>query len=248
MLYRAVAILIVIFWLTMTGLLLRKELAPGASALKEVPASHVLKQMFAHAQTSTLHVYHERVRIGHLQIQPQVRKEDGARLLALSGNLQIAIPGWPRQRVAWDGDLVMDRAHQLQLAQFNVTFRDPAAYAVEVVVDPRAKRLRYETRAGERELDRGEYPLDQQGALTWLREQGLDPAMMPQWQQAVGPAPVLKAWQSSLEIHSQKLDTYRVALEHGGQTLIEFHVNQLGQILQGKTFLGYTVAPDDAIP
>lgn len=244
MLYRAVAIFIVVFWLTMTGLLLRQEFALGATALREVPVSHVVKLMFLHEQQSNLHLYNERQRVGQLVIHPKVRKEDETRQLDFSGSVLLAMPGLARQRVTWGGGLEMNRALEVRLAQLDFSFREPQGYAVKVIVEPELKRLRYETRSGDRPLERGEYALDEQGALTWLREQGIDPALIQRMHKADGPQPSIKAWQSSLQVQGHKLDTYRVALEHGGQTLLEFQVDHLGYILEAKTFLGYTAAPD----
>ena len=37
-------------------------------------------------------------------------------------------------------------------------------------------------------------------------------------------------------------------IEQSGQTLLEFDVSQLGQILRAKTLIGYSLAPDDVVP
>lgn len=249
MLYRAAAFIIVVFWLTMTALLVRQEFASGATALREVPVAHVLKLMFLHQQPSTLHIQHERQNIGHLQLHPQVRAEDGVRLLEFSGNLQVVAPGLARQRAAWQGSLEMDAAMAVDKARLSLTLRDVTAYSVDLLVEPRARRLRYETRAGERMLDRGEYSLDEDGALSWLRDRGIDPVMLKRLHRPDGPQPSIKAWRSSISIRGHKLETYRVAIEHGGQTLAEFQVDHLGHLLQAKTFLGYSAsAPEDLVP
>jgi hypothetical protein len=39
-----------------------------------------------------------------------------------------------------------------------------------------------------------------------------------------------------------------VTVEQSGQTLLEFHLSQLGQILHVRTLIGYTLAPDDMFP
>ncbi|MEA3210923.1 MAG: hypothetical protein QOE70_3980 [Chthoniobacter sp.] len=248
MLYRVLASLIVIFWITMTALLVRKEVGPGDSSLREVPVGHVVKLLFLHAQSSDLEIYSEKLRVGHLQVHPHVRAEDSGRLVNFNGQLQVALPGQARQRMAWTGELEMDKVLAMQRAKLTVTFRDPAISLVEVVIDPRARQLRYESRVGDRLLDQGQYSLDEQGALTWLREQGLDPALLASVGRPPAVAPVVKALQSSIEYHGQKIDTYLVTAEQGGQTLLEFHVSQLGKILRVKTFVGYWAAPDDLLP
>jgi hypothetical protein len=248
MLYRSAVILIVVFWIAMTALLFRKEFSPGASALTEVAASHVLKWMFQHGEPSDLNVYNDRQMAGQLRIHPQIRKEDGARLLEFSGRLLLALPGAARQRVSWAGEIEWNKVLEMESARVQLFLSEPAIYGVNILVDPATRRLRYETQLDGRTLNRGEYPLTADGAYTWLREQGIDPALIQGNITPNAPKPTISAWQSSLMIHGQKLDTYRVVIEHGGQTLIEFHVNQIGQILQVKTFLGYTAAPEDIVP
>jgi len=249
MLYRTAAVLIVVFWLAMTALLIRKELSPGATELREVPVSHVLKMMFQHGEASDLILHSDRQMVGQLRFHPQIRKEDGARVMEYSGRVMFTLPGAPRQRVSWAGDFELNRALELRSARLQFNVSEPATYAVHLMADPVAKQLHYETRSGGYTLHRGEYTLDAEGALTWLREQGIDPALgeLAALNHDAQPA-TFRAWQSSMEIHSQRLETYRVALEYGGQTLMEFHVNQIGQILQAKTFLGYTAAPENVIP
>jgi hypothetical protein len=248
MLYRSAAVMIVVFWVAMTVLLLRKELSPGATELREVPLGHVLKQMFLHGEPSDLTLYSERHAVGQLRLHPQIRTDDDARLLEYSGRLLLTLPGSPRQRISWAGTLEMNRALETQSAQLQVRMAEPANSGINLTYDPRANRLRYEEVSGTRTVERAEYPLDAQTADGWLRERGIDPALLQPGKAASGPPPTFRAWQSSMQIHGQKLETYRVALEQGGQTLFEFHVNQLGQVLQAKTFLGFTAAPEDVIP
>jgi hypothetical protein len=142
----------------------------------------------------------------------------------------------------------MNPALEMQSARLQIHMANPSTHTISLTVDPRAKRLFYETQSGGRMLEHGAYPLDANGAYAWLREQGIDPAMIQAGQTASTPQPAFRAWKSSMQIHGQKLETYRVAVEHGGQTLLEFQVNQIGQILHAKTFLGYTAAAEDVIP
>ena len=250
MLYRAAAVLIVVFWIAMTALLIRKELSPGATELREVPVSHVIKLMFRQGEASDLNLHNDRQMVGQLRFHPQIRKVDGALLMEYSGRVMFTLPGGPRQRVSWAGDFELNRALEMQSARLQLNVSEPATYAVDLTADPIANRLRYETRSGGHLLHRGEYALDAEGALTWLHEQGIDPVLIQGGSQPSGTQPpTFRAWQSSMQIHGQRLDTFRVDIEYGGQTLLEFHVNQIGQILQAKSFLGYTAAPpEDVIP
>ena len=140
MLYRAAAVLIVVFWIAMTALLVRKELSPGANELREGPVSHVMKLMFLHGEASDLNLHSERQIVGQLRFHPQIRKDDGARVMEYSGRMLIALPGAPRQRLSWAGDFEMNRALEMQSARLHSMFR-AATYTVHLMADPVAKRL-----------------------------------------------------------------------------------------------------------
>src|SRR5215207_3438217 len=105
--YRAAALLIVVFWMAMTALLIRKQLSSGATKLTEVPVSHVLKLMFHHGEASDLNLHSDRQMVGKLRFHPQTRKDDAMRIMEFSGSVTFTLPGSPRQRVAWAGDVQM---------------------------------------------------------------------------------------------------------------------------------------------
>ena len=77
MLYRAAAIFIVLFWLTMTGLLVHQELRPGDSALREIPVSHVVKLIFMHRQDqqhpAPLRITSDKQPLGEVRLVPESR-------------------------------------------------------------------------------------------------------------------------------------------------------------------------------
>ena len=247
MLYRLLTATIVLFWLTMTGLLVRRELGPGDSSLRAVPVAHVAKIMFAHEQPSDLQIYQEKLGVGRLQIFPHLRKEDGQRRIDLSGTLQLVLPGMPRQRVAWRGGLDLDSRLEMQRFQIGISFRAPDTDTVDLLLEPAANRLTYESRAGNRSIKR-EYSLDEKGVIAWLRDQGIDPAMVMSLHHPRSAPLVFKALQSSLAIRGEKVETYLLSAEQGEQTLLEAQVSQLGQILRVRTFVGYSAAPDDLAP
>lgn len=248
MLYRATAILIVVFWLTMTALLLRNELQPGDSALREVPFTHIVKLLFLHQQPSDLNIYSDKLRLGQIRLHPQIVPETKARLVAYSGNVQFGLPGRRRQRVAWEGELEMDKALQTQRFRFGLTMHDPMTLVSEITVVPAEKIAHYELRSATGTLERQDYTLDEHGARAVLQQLGLEPSLLLSAQAQRSAAPRIKAQQSSMEIHGERIATYLVTIEHNGQTLVEFHVSQLGQILRATTLLGYTLTPDDITP
>jgi hypothetical protein len=249
MLYRTIAALIVIFWVTMTALLIRSELSPADARLREVPVSHVVKLIFAHEQPSELSIFNDKLRLGQMRVHPAVRALDGARVVDFSGNLHILLPGATRQRVTWDGTLELTRTLDMQSVRFALTFREEDAYRFELVVRPPEKVFRYSWNIGGGLPDEREFTLDEAGMRAALAELEVDPTLLGTMRTTRNSAPPeFTARISSLKLHGEKVDTYLVAIRMNGQTLIEMHISQLGQVLTAKSLIGYTLAPDDFMP
>ena len=255
MLYRTLAILIIGFWLTMTGLLIRKETGPGDSVLREVPVGHVVKLLLMHEQASELNIYSGKMCVGHLRIHPQMHTGDRARIIEFVGDLQIMMPGLERQRVQWDGEIELEKTLATRRFTMGLTFRDPTlrnapAYRAQITVAPAENLLTWTLPGSEQLPDQSHTStLDDAGLQTALGAM-LDPAMLTLLQsqtRSMGP-PVIRALQSSMLIHGERIDTYLVTVEQSGQTLLEFDVDQLGHILRAKTLIGYSLAPNDIVP
>jgi hypothetical protein len=236
----------VLFWLTMTGLLLRKEFGPANTSLREVPLAHVAKLMLTHEQSSDLQVYNEKTVVGRLRLQPHTRGEE--RRIDLSGNLQFVLPGTARQSVAWSGSLDLDAQLSLQRFKITLSLREPAGTEIDLDVEPGEQVVRYTSRVGGRIVKNARYSLDQVGLREWLRSEGIDPAFLAGLNIEASTPLAVTARLSSLEVRGEKVGTYLISAEHSGQTLFEAHVSQLGQILRVRTFAGYSAAPDDLLP
>ena len=248
MIYRVAAIFIVLFWLTMTALLVRKEARPEDSTLREIPVAHVVNLLFLHEQVSELNIVSEKLRLGHLRIEPHVNKETAARLIEFSGYLHLRIPGGARQRVTWNGEWEMEKSLVTRRFQLGVTMHDPGEVRGVFVIVPATNRAHYELRTSSGIVEQGDYPLDEAGLREVLQLLGVDPMLLPSKPMHSAAQPLVKALQSSMEIHGEHIDTYLVAAEQNEQRLLEIHVSQLGQILRAKTILGYSLAPDDITP
>jgi hypothetical protein len=247
MLYRTAAIFIVLFWLTMTGLLVHQELRPGDSALREVPAAHVVKLLFMHHQKSSLNIYNDKLRLGQLVIEPEAQGDN--RDITFHGDLQILGLGGKRERIAWRGALQMDRLLATKRFQLAVETHNPTNLTSEVVVVPAENVAHYTLRSGTGAVERQDYTLDERGARSALEQIGFDASMLPisQKQHAAASFEV-KARQSTLTVPGGQMDTYLVAVESNGQTLLECHVDQLGRIVKATTLVGYTLVADTTIP
>jgi hypothetical protein len=244
-------ILIIAFWLTMTVLLIRNEHATGRSPLRAVSIEHVMKVLFEHAQPSDLNIHSDRVRFGQMRIEPHIDKETGERSLDFSGTLQFAFPTVvPRQRVSWDGTIQFDPALVAQRVDFGVTMHEPNDSRVAATIDLASRLAKVSLQIPGGALMEDAYTLDEAGAAKLMDQLGIDPALVRTLivpQQSSGP-PTISAQQSILRIHGEKIETYMVTVEQSGQTLLELHLSQLGQILQVRTLIGYTLAPDDMLP
>ena len=257
MLYRALAILVTGFWLTMIGLLIRKEAGPGDSALREVPVGHVIKLLLMHEQPSDLNIYSGKMRLGYLRIHPQMHQGDRSRVIAFVGDLRLTVPGFERQRATWTGELDLEKNLATRRFTMGLTLSDPTmrsapAYRTQISIQPAENILTWTQFSGDRTIDGPHtYTLDEAGLQAALREMETpDPSMlsMIRGQTRSMTAPVIKALQSSMPYHGERIDTYLVTIEQSGQTLLEFDVDQLGHILRAKSIIGYSLAPDDVVP
>src|SRR3954454_16932160 len=110
MLHRLTAIVIVIFWLCMTGLLVVREMYPELTRLNDVPTGYVARLIFQHEQASDLEIYEGARNVGNIHLQPRHNPENGDLLLEHHGALAVDIPGGIHQRLSWNGNLEMDSA------------------------------------------------------------------------------------------------------------------------------------------
>ena len=246
---RLLSISIVLFWLTMTTLLVRTEFWPNYSMLRTVPLEHVAKLMWLHEQASDLTVSNEGLRVGHLTIHPKIRPEDGARVLEYSGNLSVRLPGSPRNRISWDGIAEFDAEWNLGSLLLGLGMREPSLMRAEILVKPSENHATYRLMNNGRAIESEEFTLDERGLKKVLTQVDLDPALYDTFRSSsTAAAPIITAQLSSITAHHERIDTYLVEVRQGGQTLLEAHISQLGQVLRMRTLVGYTLAPDDLIP
>lgn len=234
----------------MTALLVRSELWPDRSSLRAVPVEKVAKLMWFHHEPSDLVVWSDGRRVGHLRFHPKVRESDGARLIEYSGNVQVRLPGSPRQRISWDGVAEFDAAQSLRSLFVGLDMKDVTQDRAEITVLPSENRALFKLKdVTEHVLNSSEYTLDERGLKKLLAQVDLDASLYDTFRSASATAaPIISAMESSILIHHEPMKTYLVEVRQGGQTLMETHVNELGRIVRVKTLVGYTLAPDDLTP
>ena len=250
MLNRFVSTTIVLFWITMTTLLVRSEWWPDRSALRAVPFEKVVKLMWFHQQPSDVVIWTEGRRVGHFRLEPKIRDGDGVRLLMFSGNMQVRLPGSLRHRISWDGVVEFDAALQMHTMLLGLDMKDVSLDRAEIEIVPSENRVSFKLKEAERVLNTAEYSLDENGLKKILSQVDLDPVLYDTFRSSSNSTavPTLAAQESSLIIHHERAKTYLVELRQGGQTLIEAHISELGQVLRVKTLFGYFLAPDDLTP
>jgi len=232
----------------MTALLLRNEVRPGSSALREVPPGHVVKLILHHHQKSELSITGEKTRLGRLEIVPLGRKEDGMREIAFKGYVFLNVPGGDRQRMGWDGEFEMDKDLTIHRFRMGVTMHEQGKLRSEVVVLPTENMAHYTLSSSTGVLEKQDYTLDERGAHDVMQQLGIDPSMVPMGSTPKTQAPVVKAQQSSIDVHGERLDTYLVTVSMNGQTLMECHVDQLGRVVKASTIFGYGLMSEDIAP
>jgi hypothetical protein len=156
--------------------------------------------------------------------------------------------------VRLEGEMQLDRLMAVQRFNVALTLFEPTTMKTEVTIEPAKNRahvaLHSQGQAPPREwylIEEHDYTLDQAGARELFAQTGLDPALLTT-NRAPQITPKVRARSSSMLFHGDRLETYLLTIEQGGQTLAEMHVSQLGNILQAKTILGYSFAPDNVTP
>jgi hypothetical protein len=252
MIYRTAAVFIVLFWLTMTALLVHQEVRPGDSAFREIPPSHVVKLFFMRHQEPhpPLSIYSDKLRIGELRIVPAIDEKTQDHSVEFQGSLQVSIFGGKRERIGWKGVLKMDKLLTVKRFELEILTHSPTDLTTDLVIIPGQNLAHYELKNSTGTVERHDYTLDERGARLALEQAGFDMSLLPISYRSQTAEPVsVKARLSTLAVHGGQMDTFLVTMESNGQTLFECDVDQLGRIVHASTLLGYTLTPtDDGAP
>lgn len=251
MIYRAAMLLVAVFWAGMWWLLIKSELRPQETGLRSVPPELVLKQMFEQGQTTDLVIRNAGAREGRFRLVPTVVAETGERRLESMGNVQVSAPGAPpNEHASWDVVLDLDREMKLERVRGSITIRPPGLHSValstlEFSMEPRQNRGHYALSFNEQPATETDFTLDQAGLNSLMEQWGIDPQMAKSFSPGgMKVAPEITARLTKLVTHNEQLETYLVTMRNQGQTLLEMHVSQLGQILQAKTLIGWELATE----
>jgi hypothetical protein len=246
MLYRALLLLITGLFITMWTLLIRSEVQPSGNSLRALPVEAVLREVFQPEKPSNLFIHNGSQRIGTLQLAGQGEAADGTRALQFHGNALIEFPGAEPQRSAWNGEIVVTpdwkmKSFTLTAASRGTSKTAGPATQFELILSPLEQTVSYGVKSGSSVLDRQTFTTDEAGLTALLDYFGVDPIWRKQFHTGQGPKPVVAARQASLVLQNVKLETSLLTVVVNGQTLIEVHISQLGEVLQARTLFGWTL-------
>ncbi|MGC3989769.1 MAG: hypothetical protein QM796_08855 [Chthoniobacteraceae bacterium] len=237
MITRIFTILIVVFWLVMTGMLVHMQVSPRESELLQVPVGLVMKLMFSHGLDSEMSIYIDQQRAGTLSLRPKINEKDQSRTLDFDSNLWLKLPGLDHQRYHFEGTAWMNRALELRHALLKFNMPAPATNLTATIDD--SMQLHYEvSQSGQ--TDRETIPLDQETPNTLLSALNLDPSIVHQFQGGIN-TPTVSARENQITLHGEAVDVYELTMKEADLEVANIYVSQLGQVLLVKTVFGYTL-------
>jgi hypothetical protein len=251
MLQRIFVMLIVGFWLAMTGLLIVREVFPEATRLTSVPVGFVGGLFFQHGQSSDLQIYDAGKEVGYAHLQPRVTPDKQERALDFHGMVTLNPLGMAKQRLSWNGHVTLSPKNDLKRLRVVLSTEEPANH-LDVLVDAQAKTAKFIVRtSGGQVVDQSTISLDREGMMKLISRIGIEPVTLQQLMSssAATPEGEITAAQSSTRMNGETISTYLVSIKVSGQTLLEAHVSQLGQVLRAEApIFGYKLAPYNIAP
>lgn len=252
---RIAAFVIVVFWFVMTLLLVRNEVSPEASRLREIPIAHVLKVLYLHEQPSDLNIFNGPAIIGNVRIQPRLDKERGTKLIDIAGEMRLNMSPDPKEkqkvRFSWIGMLEMNDQFEMLESRWSITMLEPSYLRLDIRTPEGAKAAKYSLHTKGVEIGEGEIPMNESGLDTMLQQFGMGgqfSGLIDQGRKQAQAPVAIRARQSSLRYHGERTETFLITVEQNGQTMLEAQFSQLGQILEAKTVIGYTLRPESYTP
>ncbi len=250
MLHRLLVTFIVLFWSTMTGMLVVRQLYPGLWRLNEVPASLLAQLLFEQMASSHLQIYDATKEVGYLHFQPKLVNEGTERTLEFNGSVNFTLPGGGAHHFSWIGHALLDGSLRLARLQISVASGDPGGQ-LEVVFDPLAHTASYAVHEGRQASEPVTFTTDEKGIAALLEKLGISPTLLAQLhaQTSTLPSPKITTEQSTLKLNGETIPSYLFSVKMDDQVLFDAHMGQLGQILRASVpLLHYKLTPPGIAP
>lgn len=256
-LYRLCVAAVVGFWLLMAGLLAHTVWFRGDARPQPVPLEYIGHLIFRHELSSDLVLYRGHHRAdGSFHLQPKRLAAGEGRpapgnLLGASGNFLLGLPGLAGQRVVFHGTLEIDAQAQVQRVDLSVSIHEPKSNTPGATLHldgvPAGNHWHYQlTQAGATLREGSGTPEELLAALD-TRAYGLDRGMLSPAATRSG-AVTVSAQRGKLHLSEDDLDTFVVTVRHGEGLETTVHLNQVGQVLAVKTFLGFDLYDETLTP
>lgn len=234
----------------MTTLLVIQQIYPESTNINSVPISFIGGQFFQHQQSSDLEIYDLNKPVGYVHLQPRVDAANDKRFLEFSGNLTYAPAGLGSQRIAWSGNIEFGPSLATKQIHLSVTIQGSAQQFLMDIAPP-TKKMHCIVRVNGAAIDENTISIDESGLNALLTQAGFSPAIFAAFSSGSASqfAPEFSAQQSSVNLNGEIASTFLLTMKVGGQSLIEAHLSQLGQVLKASTPLfGYRLAPHNMAP
>jgi hypothetical protein len=243
MLYRAVTVGIVAFWLVMMALLVRLETHPESSDILDLPVSYVMRILFRHNQQSLLTVTQGITSIGSVSLHPTITGPT-SRTLNFSGTLALGTGSLQPQRLNFAGGIDMDSALAVRGFHLGINTHMPQ-YHLSMSGDMQRQSLTYSLSIGTQIVASQTLPMNA-GAVASALSQYLGMSAQNFHFDTTGmPAPTVTARETNVTLDGEQLQVYEVTLSEGDTPAIVFDVTELGQIVMAKTSFGLSLAAED---
>ena len=230
----------------MTFLLIRSEIDPEQSGLLNVPLVHVVKMLFIGGQISELAVTSNHQQVGNILLRPRIPSPVGRHCLEFSGNLAIALPFVPRQRIVWEGEFDTDVAFHITEVKLIFSLKESANKVFLDILPPR-QVVQYKIKQGDKWVSDSSFAMNKSGISALLKSLDFDETKLAGIGSSVR-SPEIVARRSSLKVRDERIESYLVSVRQGDLSLADIYVTQLGQILFVRTSFGYTMGGEDITP
>lgn len=254
MISRLISILIIGFWLLMTGLLMRAIWFPGDSRLDKISPGAVLRVIAARGEPSHLDIYENRRVVGKLNVSPMSPQLSGKKQkirLHLDGTLDLRIQA---QKLTVTGDVLF--SHEGELAgidlklllksqKLELTIRQDGAGQEPTL---RLTMLGMTLLDTSRNVREGEVLEANPSIALLLSFAGISPADLESARQKAeveASATSLDARQGEFELSGRKHRGYVISVLRQNTPAFRMCVENTGQIMSIETPVSYRLITDD---
>lgn len=250
MVYRLLTCGIVLFWLVMMGLLVRRDVYKAEVDALSFPPEHILRLMFLHTQDSNLEIQQDGESVGALSLKPTVRAiTDSKRAynLQISGNIMV-LAGIDNQHVRITAETFLDLSPSLELervrARTGVRERDIEATIQFNRLD---NQLKFQVRQHEQALRSWEGRPEDLQNLPELNESGFSVGQLETLKSQLG-TPQIRGTRGSVFMKGEEVETYLIQVQHAEGMTSSIYFSQLGQVLKVELFTGQVMLSEGVDP